>query len=457
MADKLSYLDELLVTPRETGFGTMGNIIAQNLPGLVNPYASPGANFATVLGGGLLAGLLKYGAKQEAESQNAALMPKLLDVMGASSQQELQTKLAQPGYEQLGGLGTRLSLAMADQEKTIAAKQAEQTAQLARQQQIEEYKATLMNNPDVQEALRNKLSIQREFAPPSTVAAAAAPPNYEQIQQEAQARARGKGIGEAEAALSPEAQKAAMEKSELKTIEDYSKQQTRLQNEIKKIEKRAESALLTEEQKQVNRKELQQYQAELKQVMLDKQIAVKYDLFEKKWNQTAQKQKLGAADKTKVDNLMIISRRIKDVASKMRQVPNYASLKMADFLPMFDKNLAIADLRDAQSLEVINRTGAAAAAAEFERLQKIIYDPRATPAQLVARLERFVELATLDAETIVGNVTKSPEELIGAIRDIRGSKETFAELQEAYKTNKISKDDYTKGLLRLKLDKNNGQ
>lgn len=142
MADKLSYLDELLVTPKETGFGTMGNIIAQNLPGLVNPYASPGANFATVLGGGLLAGLLKYGAKQEAESQNAALMPKLLDVMGATSQQELQTKLAQPGYEQLGSLGTRLSLTMAENQRAAALEAAKQKAQLENQKAMEKYKWT---------------------------------------------------------------------------------------------------------------------------------------------------------------------------------------------------------------------------------------------------------------------------------------------------------------------------
>ena len=453
MAEK-DYLSDLYYSPSDTGMGMAGGIIAQNLPAVVNPYASPGANFAAVLGGGLLAGLLAYGAKREAEAQNKELTPKLLDVMSATNQTELQQKLAQPGYEQLGGLGTRLQSALVEQQRKQAMEEAKQAAQLKRQQQLEDYKATLMNNPDVQQALRTKLSIEQQFAPPSV--AAALPLTLEQREEIARAEARGKALGQAEAAVSKPAQQAASEKSTLRTKEYFDKKAIDLQNGITIAQERGKVASLNEEQRQANRKELEGLKNQLKQVLQDKQIAAKYDVFEKKWDQKAQELKLGAADKARVDSLMNIARRVKDAASKMREVPNYASLKMAEFLPMFDDNLAISDLRDVQSLAVIQRTGAAASVPEFKRLQEIIQNPRATPAELVARLERFVELATQDAESIVASLTKSPEELIGDIRAIRGPRETFAQLQAAYKENKISKDDYQRGLLKLKAEKTNG-
>ncbi|MFO0202739.1 MAG: hypothetical protein ACK528_06370, partial [Alphaproteobacteria bacterium] len=160
MAEK-DYYSDLYATPIETPLGTAGSIIAENLPAVVNPYASTGANFATVLGGGLLAGLLAYGAKREAEAQNRELTPKLLDVMSTTNQAELQQKLAQPGYEQLGGLGTRLQSALVEQQRKQAIEQAKQDAQLQRQKDLERYKRT---DPELLKADEKQKRLEKSIA-----------------------------------------------------------------------------------------------------------------------------------------------------------------------------------------------------------------------------------------------------------------------------------------------------
>jgi len=165
MADQ-NYLDELLYTPQETTFGLPAQIIAKNLPAVVNPYGSTGSNLAAVVGGGLLAGLLQYGAKREAEAANRELAPRLLDVMAATSQEQLAQKLAQPGYERLAGLGSRLSLAMAENQRKQAIEEAKQKAEVDRQQKLKLYESTLMNNPEVQQALRTQKGIEFAFREP---------------------------------------------------------------------------------------------------------------------------------------------------------------------------------------------------------------------------------------------------------------------------------------------------
>jgi len=76
-------------SPRENVYGQIGGTLASALPQLVSPYASTKSNIATVLGGSLLAGLLGYQARQEAEAQNQVLMPALTGIAGAKTQQEV--------------------------------------------------------------------------------------------------------------------------------------------------------------------------------------------------------------------------------------------------------------------------------------------------------------------------------------------------------------------------------
>lgn len=67
MADELTNaLGGLQFAPVETGWGIGAQGVAQALPTLVNPYASPLQNLGVTLGGALVASLLGYQAKKEA-------------------------------------------------------------------------------------------------------------------------------------------------------------------------------------------------------------------------------------------------------------------------------------------------------------------------------------------------------------------------------------------------------
>lgn len=59
--------DSLFYYPgSESIYGLAGSTLAQSLPALVNPYASTGQNLAVTLGGGLVAALLGFKARQDA-------------------------------------------------------------------------------------------------------------------------------------------------------------------------------------------------------------------------------------------------------------------------------------------------------------------------------------------------------------------------------------------------------
>lgn len=56
--------------PIDNPYGIAAQGVASALPALVSPYASTGANFATILGGALVSGLLGYQARQQADERN---------------------------------------------------------------------------------------------------------------------------------------------------------------------------------------------------------------------------------------------------------------------------------------------------------------------------------------------------------------------------------------------------
>lgn len=57
-------------SPLDTGWGIAAQGVSAALPGLVNPYGNPFSNFATVLGGALVSGLLGYQARQASDERN---------------------------------------------------------------------------------------------------------------------------------------------------------------------------------------------------------------------------------------------------------------------------------------------------------------------------------------------------------------------------------------------------
>lgn len=83
---------------RETPMGGFASGLAKSLPGMVNPRASNAANFATVLGGSLLAGLFGYQAKKQAEERNEAQAGYLQEILGGSltPEREKEIMIADP-------------------------------------------------------------------------------------------------------------------------------------------------------------------------------------------------------------------------------------------------------------------------------------------------------------------------------------------------------------------------
>lgn len=86
-------------SPSESMMGITSAGVAQALPSLVNPYGSTSGNIARVLGGALLAGLMGYSAKKEAEEKNALLLPQLLEISQAQSPEQIQTLLGESEYK----------------------------------------------------------------------------------------------------------------------------------------------------------------------------------------------------------------------------------------------------------------------------------------------------------------------------------------------------------------------
>lgn len=83
--------DELFrYSPGANLYGSFAQSIANSAPALVNPYGSVGGNIASVLGAGLLSGLLGYQARNEAQDSTLAANRGALQILGAKTPEERQ-------------------------------------------------------------------------------------------------------------------------------------------------------------------------------------------------------------------------------------------------------------------------------------------------------------------------------------------------------------------------------
>ena len=104
---------EYAYEPTDELTGALGLGIAKSLPSLVNPYGSTGANLASVLGGGLLAGLFGYSARKEAERKNAEMLPVMMDLMTARDTGVISNVLKTSPYgERLAPIGLQRMTAL---------------------------------------------------------------------------------------------------------------------------------------------------------------------------------------------------------------------------------------------------------------------------------------------------------------------------------------------------------
>lgn len=111
MADELTNaLAGLQYTPLDTGWGLGAQGVAQALPSLVNPYASPMQNLGVTLGGALVASLLGYQARKEAFDMGLQTQ-QYANQMSALTTPEARTDFlaALPSEAVSSGVGGRLS------------------------------------------------------------------------------------------------------------------------------------------------------------------------------------------------------------------------------------------------------------------------------------------------------------------------------------------------------------
>lgn len=118
------------VTPQETLFGQGAQTIGTMMPNVYSPYASPGRNIASIAGAGLLAGLMGYAARREAEAENRALAPQFSAILSAQTPEELSTLAGAEGFpSRLMPLAQQMMLQRLTQQQTAAEKESEFAAE----------------------------------------------------------------------------------------------------------------------------------------------------------------------------------------------------------------------------------------------------------------------------------------------------------------------------------------
>lgn len=162
MADELADIYGLSVRPIETGWGQAANTLAQSMPALQNPYASPGQNLAASAGAALLAGLLGFQARQQAQRETAALSGPLQQLLSAQSAKEMGAIAGQENFpERLSPLARSLALKQQQRELETGQNIAEREAYFKGLRGLEQYKFDLENSPALMAARQQEEAIKQ--------------------------------------------------------------------------------------------------------------------------------------------------------------------------------------------------------------------------------------------------------------------------------------------------------
>lgn len=159
-AGSLGSLSNLQYRPVETGYGIAAQGVASALPSLVNPYGSNFGNFASVLGGALVSGLLGYQARKAADERNLAQSRALTELLGANVTAERQQALLQES-PRLAPVMSQLALQRTLQERSAAQEQ----AKALREYQM---KSALQKTEDLNIPFSQALAMEKAPATPAT-------------------------------------------------------------------------------------------------------------------------------------------------------------------------------------------------------------------------------------------------------------------------------------------------
>lgn len=455
MADELTNaLTGLEYTPLETGYGLGAQGIAQALPNLVNPYASPLQNLGVTLGGALVASLLGYQAKKEAAQDTLGLMTyanQLQSLPSASERTDYIKTIDNPLYQgRLATLATALNTRELESKlklneavgletgkikalqsfyntpEGIAAREFElkkiREEAEARRTPLEDWiaKQNLINAgkenvANINVAGKKEIQTQRdEQALRRQQLALDAKAGSEEKQRQWKTEqntinqqfekelAKFKIEAGTDAAVDRENRINDLRIQNMRENDDYN---TALLNAKAQVTKELQAEMLTLKD-DMSRKRMQEYNA-----AVEKRMYIRKDLEQQFPNLTA-KMRDSAADASAFSNLA------KDLASDIRKISSYPEYRAVKaFSNIGDEQLKSRTLDIADRL-VRTRSGMATRGAEDEKLEKIaLGDFTAGPQEVANILERLANDTLRVAADKISAGTQSPVGLAQAMRE----------------------------------------
>lgn len=455
MADELTNaLAGLQYTPLDTGWGLGAQGVAQALPSLVNPYASPMQNLGVTLGGALVASLLGYQAKKEAAQDTLGLMTyanQLQSLPSASERTDYIKTIDNPLYQgRLATLATALNTRELESKlklneaigletgkmkalqsfyntpEGIAAREFElkkiEEEAKARRNPLENILAAqalknegALNVANVRVQGQKDVQAQRdEQASRRQQLALDAKSGSEEKQRQWKAEqntinqqferelAKFKIEAGADAAVTRESRLNDLRMQNMQEGDDYN---TALLNAKAQVAKELQTEMLTLKD-EMSRKRMQEYNA-----AVEKRIYIKKDL-EQQFPTLRAKMIDSAADASAFSNLA------KDLASDIRKISSYPEYRAVKaFSNIGDEQLKSRTLDIADRL-VRTRSGMATRGAEDEKLEKIaLGDFTAGPQEVANILERLANDTLRVAADKISAGTQSPIALAQAMRE----------------------------------------
>jgi hypothetical protein len=155
MADGLDLLSAMFAQdyrPIEDPYGIAAQGVASALPYAVNPYGSTAGNFATVLGGALVSGLLGYQARKRTDERNVLQSRALMEALTQGVTPERRQELIEQS--------PRLAKPLAMLELQSAQRAREQAAAEQKMMQEYKYKSALQKQEDLGIPFTEALAIE---------------------------------------------------------------------------------------------------------------------------------------------------------------------------------------------------------------------------------------------------------------------------------------------------------
>ena len=128
----LAALSGVNTNALETPYGMALQGLAVAAPKLYNPYASTGQSLGVTLGTGLVSALLAYQAKRQADDENMAMQPLILQALSAKNPEDVLKVTSAPGGSKLRDFALQTYLSKIEKQQAQESAAEERKADLAK-------------------------------------------------------------------------------------------------------------------------------------------------------------------------------------------------------------------------------------------------------------------------------------------------------------------------------------